>query len=240
MWISWIIIQIPSLSRLSLRVIRFNYKRVTTWLNVYIYDNDCIMQHRNNFELTVILWVILLKLWCDSFPWTNALVEWVNYTGGLMNLIWISDAIGEDWRLTEVPMAFPATRSVETNFYYFGNSQFILKIRQLSSFLHKNEDKQLLCGLRRLFVGEFINKQSSFNWNLRWSCNKQKPIFCIMAIFCRREGRVALRLKKSSTDIEDPNTRFSMSIYGDLRRELIRWKNLRNVLRLIKVITPFN
>lgn len=78
MWISWIIIQI-SLSQQRSIIIRFNYKQVTTWLNVYIYDNDWIMQSlplQEFFKLTLILWVIPKKLWCDylscrrCFPWT--------------------------------------------------------------------------------------------------------------------------------------------------------------------------
>lgn len=101
MCISWIIIQIS-----HNWIIRFNYKQVTTWLNVYIYDNDWIMRF---FKSTLILWVISLKLWCDvcsfydTFPWQKG-VKLTNVRIILVLdsfLIWILDSI-----IRSVPIGF--------------------------------------------------------------------------------------------------------------------------------------
>ena len=67
MWISWIIIQIfLFFSLLSLNH-QVQLHKVTTWLNVYIYDNDWIMQHEKLFHIdSDPLSDSFTKLWCDS------------------------------------------------------------------------------------------------------------------------------------------------------------------------------
>lgn len=120
MWISWIIIQIHFLfSR-----IRFNYKQVTiTWLNVYIYDNDWIMQlKKRKIDIDPLSDFLKIMIRClssnNTFPWQEnktVLPPMGALFHRLMNLIWIVDFIE---RLEEkVPIGFWFTDAISQLFF---------------------------------------------------------------------------------------------------------------------------